>query len=205
MADFEVLESVLDKDLILIENVGPQQLHLPTPCPEYDVNMLVNHIIGWLQRFESGVNGRTFDGDPGKFVSSNPVNDFRNASAGLLAGWSKGGIERTVRLGNSDLPGKMVMSMTLTEYLTHGCDLAVATDQAVPFSEEEIALVLERASATLGEQYRGEGKPFGHIVDVTESAPLLDRFLGFMGRQPLTVPKHIRDALGINQGGEETP
>lgn len=188
MVDFEVLESVLAKDQVLIESVSPHQLHLPTPCPDYDVNMLVNHIIGWLQRFEAGVNGRIFDANPEKFVSDNPVNDFRNASKGLLAGWSKGGIDRIVHLGNADLPGKMVMSMTLTEYLTHGCDLAIATDQVIPFSEEEISLVLERAQATLGEQYRGEGKPFGHIIDVPESAPPLDRFLGFMGRQPLMNP-----------------
>ncbi len=56
-----------------------------------------------------------------------------------------------------------------------------------PFSEEEISIVLERARATLGEQYRGEGKPFGHVVDVPESAPLLDHFLGF-SRQPFISP-----------------
>ncbi len=74
--------------------------------------------------------------------------------------------------------------MTLVEYLTHGRDLALATSQAVPFSDPEVALVLARARSTLTEQYRGEGKPFGCIIDVPDDASVLDRFLGFMGRQP---------------------
>ncbi len=49
--------------------------------------------------------------------------------------------------------------MTLMEYLTHGFDLAKATDQTAPFSEEELALTLERARATLPDQYRAKGSP----------------------------------------------
>jgi hypothetical protein len=59
-----------------------------------------------------------------------------------------------------------------------------ATNQAVPFSDAEVGLVLERGQATLPDQYRGEGKPFGYVIDVPEDAPVLHRFLGFMGRQP---------------------
>jgi hypothetical protein len=54
----------------------------------------------------------------------------------------------------------------------------------VPFSDAEVGLVLERAQATLPDQYRGEDKAFGYRIDVPEDAPVLHRFLGFMGRQP---------------------
>jgi uncharacterized protein (TIGR03086 family) len=78
----------------------------------------------------------------------------------------------------------MVLSMTLMECVTHACDLAAATAQPVPFTDAELTIVLDRATATLPAQYRGEGKPFGEPIDVPEDAPVLDRFLGFMGRRP---------------------
>lgn len=183
MDDVDVLESVLTKDQTLIGAVGPRQLSAPTACPDYDVRVLLNHLVGWLPVFEAGANGRSFDGDPGGFVSDEPASDFQRAAAGLVAGWRQGGVDRTVRMSSAELPGQMVLAMTLMEYLTHECDLALATGQAVPFSNAEIGLVLERARATLPDQYRGEDKAFGYIIEVPEDAPVLDRFLGFMGRQ----------------------
>lgn len=117
MSDVDVLESVLAKDTALLAAVRPEQLSAPTPCPEYDVQALANHIVGWLQVFVAAANGRIFEGDPADFVSTDPV-------------------------------------------------------------------TLERARATLPDQYRGEGKPFGHVIEVAQDAPVLDHLLGFMGRQP---------------------
>lgn len=182
MGDVDVLESVLAKDEALITGVRADQWSGPTPCPDYDVRTLVNHIVGWLQVFEAAASERAFEGDVAAFTSSAPASDYRAAAAGVVAGWRKGGVDRMVRLTGPDLPAQLVLAMTLIEYVTHGCDLAAATGQAVPFSDAELELTLERARATLPDQYRGEGKPFGDIVEVPEDAPVVRRFLGFMGR-----------------------
>lgn len=50
LSDVDVLESVLTKDAALLAAVRPEQLGAPTPCPEYDVHALVNHIVGWLRQ-----------------------------------------------------------------------------------------------------------------------------------------------------------
>jgi len=183
LSDVDALASVLAKDEVLISGVRSDQWAGPTPCPEYDVRTLVNHIVGWLQVFEAAANERAFDGDAAAFTTSDPVSDFQTAAAGVVAGWRTGGVDRTVRLTGPDLPGQMVLAMTLMEYVTHGCDLSVATGQSVPFNEAELQLTLERARATLPDQYRGQGKPFGDVVEVPEDAPVLHRFLGFMGRR----------------------
>jgi uncharacterized protein (TIGR03086 family) len=78
----------------------------------------------------------------------------------------------------------MVVNMTVMEYLTHGWDLAIATGQPVPYADEEAAAALERAQGTLPPQYRGAGQPFGDIVEVPDDAPAIDRFVGFLGRNP---------------------
>ncbi|MGH3972486.1 MAG: TIGR03086 family metal-binding protein [Pseudonocardiaceae bacterium] len=184
MSDVDVLESVLAKDAKLLAAVRPEQLSAPTPCPDYDVEALVNHIIGWLRVFAASASGRIVDDDPAGFVSTDPVADFESAAAELIAGWRAGGVDRTVRLIGADLPAQMVLAMTLMEYVTHGCDLAKAIDQTVPFSDDELAITLERAHATLPDQYRGEGKTFGNVIEVAHEAPVLDRLMGFMGRRP---------------------
>jgi uncharacterized protein (TIGR03086 family) len=78
----------------------------------------------------------------------------------------------------------MVFNMTVMEYLVHGWDLAVATSQQIPFTEQESSETLERAERTLPPGYRGDGMPFGEIVEVGPDATATSRLAGFLGRQP---------------------
>jgi uncharacterized protein (TIGR03086 family) len=183
--EIQLLEGVLAGTAEVIEGVADDQWRMPTPCPEYSVEGLVDHIIGWAQLFEAGANGRSFDGDAAAFRhGADPAAEFRSAAAGIVAGWRDHGFDRQVRISSGELPAEMAFSMTLMEYLTHGWDLATATSQASPWSEEEAAATLRRAEATLPPQYRGEGMPFGPVVPVDEGAPSIDRLAGFMGRSP---------------------
>lgn len=59
MDDIDLLQSVLNKTGDIVAGVGEEQLGLPTPCPEFDVAMLRNHIVAWVQVFDAGCHGRT--------------------------------------------------------------------------------------------------------------------------------------------------
>jgi hypothetical protein len=61
LSDVDALASVLAKDEVLISGVRSDQWAGPTPCLEYDVRTLVNHIVGWLQVFEAAANERASD------------------------------------------------------------------------------------------------------------------------------------------------
>lgn len=183
MGDIDMLESVLLKEHLLVENVRPEQLGDPTPCPDYDMRTLLDHVIGWLRAFAAGANGRPFDDDPTAFSTEDFAEEFKAAANDLVTGWRLHGTERNVRFATAEMPARTVLGMTLMEYVTHGCDLAIATGQAVPFSDAELETTLARARENLTDQYRGEGKPFGPAVDVGPDAPAVDRLLGFMGRR----------------------
>lgn len=188
MTEIELLEAVLDKTATVVGGAGPDQGALPTPCPEYDVAALIDHIVGWVQVFEAGCNGRAYEGDARAYrVGADPAGEFRAAAASLVAGWREHGFDRQVRISTGEMPGEMVFNMTLMEYLTHGWDLAVATGQPVPYTEDEATAVLARAENTLPPQYRGEGMPFGPIVALDADAPAVDRLVGFLGRDPAAV------------------
>jgi uncharacterized protein (TIGR03086 family) len=183
--DIDLLESVLDKTGGIVAGVKPEDFDAQTPCPDYDVRQLVNHITGWVRMFAASAHGEDFQGDPTAHeAGDDPGAEFRDAAGRVVAGWRKHGLDRKVTMMGGEQPAQMVLNMTLMEYLAHGWDLAVATDQPVPYSDEEAAAVLERARGTLPAQYRGPDKPFGDIVDVPDSASAVDRFVAFMGRRP---------------------
>jgi uncharacterized protein (TIGR03086 family) len=185
MDDIELLERVLDKTGAIVEAVTPDLYDRPTPCPDYDVRTLVNHITGWVAAFAEGANGGTYEGDPSAHVAGeDPGAEFRASAAKVVDGWRTHGLDRNVGIMGGEMPGAMVLHMTVMEYLTHGWDLATATGQPIPYTEEEAAAALERAQATLPPQFRGEGQPFGEIVEVPDTAPAVDRFIGFLGRDP---------------------
>jgi uncharacterized protein (TIGR03086 family) len=185
MDQIDLLAGVLTKTGDVIEGVRPEQAGLPTPCPEFDVDTLVNHIVGWIQVFEAAGEGRAFEGDPSKFShGADPAAQFRSAADGLVAGYRQYGTERTVRLTSGEMPGAMAFDMTLMEYMTHGIDLAVATSQPVPYTEAEATETLARAEKVLPPEYRGDDKPFGHVVAIPASAPAVDRLSAFLGRTP---------------------
>ncbi|WP_405702774.1 hypothetical protein OG209_38795 [Streptomyces sp. NBC_01383] len=79
---------------------------------------------------------------------------------------------------------------TVMEHLTHGWDLATATGQPIPFTEQEAMETLARAEATLPPQYRGEHMPFGPIVPVAENASAVDRMVASMGRESGPAPRN---------------
>jgi uncharacterized protein (TIGR03086 family) len=188
MDDIALLNEVLNKTADLVDGAEPSNWGRPTPCSEYDVKDLIGHMVGWSASFEAAANGRTPEGDPTAYQpSEKSAAEFRAAADSIVAGWTANGLDREVSLvGASGMPGQMVFEMTLVEYLAHGWDLGKATGQPLRYTEEEAQNILERAQQgpMASNEYRGEGKSFGKIVDVAATAPALERFAGFMGRTP---------------------
>lgn len=185
MDKIELLTGILVKTGDVMEGTKKEMKQLPTPCPEFRVEDLVNHMVGWLQVFDADCNSRSFDGNANEYhCKIHPATEFNTAATSLLAGWKKFGFDRKVRMMGNELPAESVFNMTVMEYLTHGWDLAVATGQRIPYTEQEAKEILTRAVATLPGEYRGENKPFADIVEVAATAPAMDRMVGFMGRQP---------------------
>jgi len=183
--EIDLLDSVMTKTTAVVAGVQPDQWALPTPCTEYDVEALLNHIVGWARVFDAGTNDREMPGDPGGYqVGSDPGAEFAPVAQSIVRGWAEHGLDRQVRTSGGESPGEMVFNMTVMEYLTHGWDLATATGQPIPYTEADGQAVLERALATLPPEYQGDGMPFAAIVPVPDDASAVDRLIGFMGRHP---------------------
>src|SRR5690606_988643 len=150
-----------------------RQLSLPTPCTEWDVEVLMTHLIAWNRLFAAGLLGVRPPDDITTAAlatssgSTDPVPDLIHRAAGhayrtsaheLLAVLGLDpSLSGTCRLPLGDLPAATVFSMALVDNIVHGWDLAVATNQdaVIPTElldalEVEVAgIPIERTRGTL--------------------------------------------------------
>jgi uncharacterized protein (TIGR03086 family) len=173
MDEIELLSGVLTKTTTVVAGVSEDQWRLPTPCDEFSVHELMNHMVGWVQVFDAGCHGRTYVGDPAEYICGHDASaEFAKAAHSIVYGWEEHGFNRQVRIsGGGMMSGAMVFNMTVMEYLAHGWDLASATGQASSFAEAEAADALNLAKVMLLPEYQGEGMAFGAIVPVSGEAP----------------------------------
>jgi uncharacterized protein (TIGR03086 family) len=184
----DLLSGVLERLTSVVAGISADQLHDPTPCTDYDVEQLRNHVVGWLRTFADGFadpQGRAPRANlEGYCAPAEPAREVAAAAERLDRALRAGAAERPLRLGEAAMPGPLALGMILWEYQVHGWDLARATGQ--PWSPAEAAALesLEFAPGMLTPDYQGEGKAFGRPVPVAADAPALDRLLGLSGRDP---------------------
>jgi uncharacterized protein (TIGR03086 family) len=184
----DLLLAVLDDLAAVVDGITPGQLHDPTPCAEYDVKQLRDHVTGWLTTFAEGF------ADPGGQAPrasldgyqtpGDPAAEVRAAAGTMGTALKAGAARRPLKLGGSAMPGEMALGMILWEYQMHGWDLARATGQRWSPPPAAAAESLGFAPTMLTPDYQGEGKAFASPVSVPETAPPLDRLLGMSGRDP---------------------
>lgn len=159
----------------------------PTPCADWDVRELVNHVTNeqlWAPHLVAGETldqvGDRYDGD---VLGDDPVAAFRRSAGGSVAAFGAADdLEAPVHVSYGDIPLREYLTQMLTDAEVHGWDLAVATGQDPHIDPEAAELLLEvwRAQEEL---VRGSGV-FGEAVAIDEGASAADQLLGLLGRQP---------------------
>jgi uncharacterized protein (TIGR03086 family) len=104
----------------------------PTPCTDWDVRALVNHVVGedlWTVPMMDGASiddiGNRFDGD---LLGDDPVMIGRAAADAAVIATASGLVAgRTVHLSFGDTPAEEYAYQLAADHLIHGWDLAVAT------------------------------------------------------------------------------
>lgn len=177
----------------IVRNVHQDHLDAPTPCAEYDVRKLVNHILFWGPSLEGAARKETVP--PPATVESDVDLADADWAASLLAhtdrivdAWNEPGAwDGTTHMGGPmELPASMVGGMVVAELALHGWDLARATGQH-PTWDDELLEYLCAEIAQYAEQGREMGV-FGPEVVMPPAAAILDRTLGLTGRDPAWKP-----------------
>ena len=127
-----------------VHRVQPDQWDLPTPCTEWDVRALVNHVVGenrWaVPLFGGGTVAEVGDRFDGDLLGADTVAMWDESAAEALSVVDEmGAMERTVHLSFGDFPGREYAIQLFADLLVHGWDLATATGQDGTLDPELVA------------------------------------------------------------------
>lgn len=144
-----------------VHAVRDDQWGAPTPCSDWDVRALVNHVVGenrWAVPLFGGGTvqevGDRFDGD---LLGSDPVAAWDDSAAAASAAVDDpDAMDRTVHLSFGDFPGREYAMQLLVDLVVHGWDLARAIG-ADDRMDPELVDVCRTWFAGVADAYRSVG------------------------------------------------
>lgn len=168
----------------VLANVSPDQLDNDTPCANWKVSNLIDHLVGaqhWARCAMQGVPmTETGDGSSaGDFTAT-----FDAAATATSASFAEeGALTKMVNPGFGDMPGAALMGLATTDTLTHAWDLAKATGQNTDLAPELATALLAQARQMIQPGFRSEdGAIFGPEQTAPEGASAADQLAAFLGR-----------------------
>ena len=176
---------------VIVSGIDDEDLGNPTPCREYDVGRLVDHIVEAGHRAAALGRGQApppGDESPHVELSDAPV-QLRQAAEDAAQAWdddSRLSSNFTMPWGE-EYTGATLVDMYLAELAAHAWDLAWATGQIDELDSSVPVTALEGARAMIKPEYRdmvGPGSPFGQEVPPPPGADDWERLAAFMGRDP---------------------
>jgi uncharacterized protein (TIGR03086 family) len=178
----ELLTAAAERTVPVVRGIDDEQLSDPTPCAEFQVRDLVNHLFQVVVNFQALATKQNpdFDAKP-DFLAGDWRTRFAEETRKLVEAWSDpAAIEgASPRMG---LPQAVVANLALVDLTVHGWDLAQGTGQAYTPSAEVVAVV-----TPFTEQMAPMGRERGAFAEMTEFSPDADEFarlLSLTGRRP---------------------
>ena len=169
-----------------LARVEPGQWHDPTPCEDYDVRTLVNHIVSgnfWVAPLVGGSSiadvGDKLDGD---VLGDDPLATYEQSAGEADAAFSApGAMEASVAVSYGPVPGEVYAGHRFLDVLIHGWDLAKGTGQDAKLDGGLVEACWEVVTPQ-AEMLKGSGM-FGTDVEVPADADPQTRLLALLGRR----------------------
>ena len=181
-------EQVLDRTNEVVDRVEPGQLGNATPCTEWSVRDVINHVVGGATMFAECVEQGSIPDDRfGQLMGGDHLGDdykgaFHAASDRARAAFGgEGALEKIVKLPFGEMPAGAALNIAVMDVMTHAVDIARSTGQKIDDDELlETALTIGRQLITA--DFRTPG-----IFDAEQPAPadasVEDKLLAFAGRK----------------------
>jgi uncharacterized protein (TIGR03086 family) len=171
---------------VYVDRVKPDQWHGATPCSEWDVKQVANHIISenlWAAELFQGKTigevGSRLDGD---LAGDDPALAYAaSVEAATPVVSAPGAMETTCHLSFGDYSGSDYAAQLFMDLLVHGWDIGKATGQD-PRLDPDLVQACLRIAEHLTTQFRSAGV-FGENLSVSTDADPQTRLLALVGRR----------------------
>jgi uncharacterized protein (TIGR03086 family) len=199
----DVIASTMATAVEVIAAVRPEQMELPTPCPDYDVRGLIAHLVAVLDRIEMfGTQGDVGSvGVQSELLADDEwVSRWDATVHRVLDAWADDSrLDAEMRLPWRTMTGRPALAIYTNELTVHTWDLAHATGQHPAWDPEVLAVSSHAIHTELpGSERAAQWQevaaqlppgvpftaPFADAVDVPADAAPVERLVAWNGRRP---------------------
>ncbi|WP_052229730.1 TIGR03086 family metal-binding protein [Streptomyces sp. CT34] len=183
--DIDLLGKALHHTTRLLSNVTPAQYGQPTPCDDFDVRALANHLTAGNPYYATLAQGGAPDFSlfaQDHIGDRQPGDVYAQGARTVLAAWRvDGALDRHMPLPGGGL-GPRIADIQLLESVLHGWDLATATGQDRTGDPDAVHAVRERWYGNWPDEIRAQTGLFAPSEPAPDDAPALDRIAAYFGR-----------------------
>lgn len=190
----ELLVAAVDEFAARLQLVGSDDWRRPTPCSEWDVWALVNHVVGANIRYQLLLHGAPTEQVEATrgvdHLDDDPWASFLATAAGLVSCFDEeGALDRVGHHVTGDRTGRELLAMRILDLAVHAWDLARAIGADETLDEEVVAFLL---AYTAEAGHRPTPPAFAPSVPgVPADATPQDRLLLRLGRHP-NITEEVR-------------
>lgn len=167
-----------------VHRIGDGNWAKPTPCSEWTVRDLLNHLVYenlWVPELFAGKTvdevGDRYEGD---CLGDDPIGAWDRSSQAAAAAVEAADLDAIVHLSFADLPGRMYLDQLTFDLVVHGWDLARGIGEDDTIDPDHVQALWDEVVAQK-DMIQGSGM-FGTEVAVPAGADLQTRVLGLIGR-----------------------
>ena len=166
----------------LVAKVADDQWGAPTPCTEWTVRDLVNHMTGTTKLFAATASRGAPESAPdADHLGDDPVGAFESAVATTMAAWRQDGALEGMVSVPAEMPAVAALGVNVIDTGTHCWDLAQAIGADHGLTAAQVALIDQWNHQVVSDQVRAGGG-FGEILEAEGDDPLTS-MLAYVGRR----------------------
>lgn len=163
--------------------VPKDQLDAPTPCSDWNLGQLIDHLVGTQAFMLSASGGEPPEGAGTGASRGDFVAVFDDLSAKVASALSAPGFaERKLDLPFGTFTGAQFVQFASLETLVHAWDVARALGRSTDLAPATAEGLLQVARAGVHDSMRGPQANFGPELDPPAGASPADRLAAFLGR-----------------------
>ena len=180
----EFFAKAIDQASPCVRRLEAGDLDKPTPCTEWNVKALLNHMVYELRWVPDILRGKTvqevgsaYDGD---LLGSDPLNAWHHAADGALVAAKQADPEMLVHLSYGDVLAKEYIAEVGRDMLIHGWDVGQALRCTMVFDKAIAQAIYDEMNPKREEFVRSS--MFADPIEVTDDADIQTKLLALYGR-----------------------
>ncbi len=161
----------------VVDAIVPGQFDLPTPCDQWNVRQVLEHMIGGNRRIAGNPPAEGED-----VIGSDLSAAYAASAAGAAATFeAAGGLDRTYKLLIGEVSGHIAVQARAGDQLAHTWDLARATGMSTDLAPDLYEVGLE----SLHQRFAAgrNAALFADEQPAPDHATVADRFAAYAGRR----------------------